>query len=182
MFDSLMSVKNNIKSVKQLHIKAQNLKDKLLIQNQHNSRKPLVPLFVTPPLPKVQAIRTKVSCSHHPFPDSDIYYCDSANFTSLQFDQCDIKIKYTYTVINEQNQTAILKRLIDGSFSDIVDQSLLLLGNSEVSYEKNDTIDICRDAEITQRVVGIGSLMDDANNEEVESTTFARNSITYLTP
>ena len=103
---------------------------------------------------------------------------------SLQFDKCNVDVSYTYTVFNQITQAITLVKLIDGSFSDRIDQSIILPGESEVSYEKVATIDICKDAKITQQVVGIGSLVnDDSSNEEDESTIpFAHeDAITYLT-
>ena len=147
-----------------------------------SSRKPLVPLFVTPPPPRVEAIRTQVSCSHVASSDGNVYACDSAEFTSLIVNECEIDVKYTYTVSNLLTQNVILKRLIDESFADIVDQSILLPGDSEVSYERTETIHVCRNAKITHQVVGISALVDDSNNELDDNVPFAQDAITYLTP
>lgn len=169
-----------------LYNKAQKLQDKMLSKeafpDEFSIRKPLIPLFVSPPLPKIEAMRTLISCSYQASPESDIFFCNSTNFTSLQFKQCEIDVNYTYTVFNQLNQTTILKRLIDGSFNDVIDQSLLVSGESEVSFDRSAKIDICRNAEIIQQVVGIASLVNETNNVEFDNLPLARDEITYRTP
>ncbi len=183
----------------QLLMKAQKLKDqkelkaKQMIQANHSSsssdqihiRTPLIPLFVSPPLPKVEPIRTQVSCSYQSSDSDTPFDCDSTDFTSLILNQCVIKVKYTYTIFNQISQTVTLKKLIDGSFTDIIDQSMLVPEESEVSLDRVVDVDICRYAKITHRVVGIGSSVDDDstnNSEDNESDFFARDVIAYLTP
>ena len=203
---SAYTYKGRINLIDQLQANAQKLIDQKLVNKKakmmhvvndngsysldqlNTARKPLVPLFVSRPALKVEALCTWVSCSYQVAASTDnntniIYDCESANFTSIQFGKCNANAPYTYTVFNQITQAITLVKLIDGSFSDIIDQSIILPGKSEVSYEKVATIDICKDAKITQQVVGIGSLVNDkSSNEEDESTIpFACKAITYLT-
>lgn len=176
----------------QLRIKAYKLKSKKYYDKhfQGEQRKPLIPLFVAPPqLKKDTTINsnrfyTQLSCTFQDSQSNNFYSCESSNFTSLQFDQCQINVTYTYTVVNQRNQTTSLNRLIDGSFNDIIDETLVLETGSEISYEVNNTIDICNNIQITQRVVGIATFFDSTmnGNENNGSTQFARASITYQTP
>ena len=95
-----------------------------------------------------------------------------------------IDVNYNYTIFNQHNQTAQLKQLIDGSFNDVIDQSLLLQAVSDVSFQRTNKIDICRESKITQQVVGIATLVggDASNGKEGAAIPFARDAITYDAP
>ena len=188
--------------MKNLHMKAYKLKEKINALKRNSGsidgiaipsdgRKPLIPLFVTPPMLATvlqsdvklsDTFTTSVSCTHQATTTNDVYECNSTNFTSLTFDQCDVDVNYTYTIYNQKNQTVSVNKFIDGAFVDIIDQSQIVANGTEVSYERTEVIDICNNAEVTKAVVAISSFVDDASNQLGEDLPFTRSSITYETP
>ena len=155
-----------------------------------DGRKPLIPLFVTPPmLATVQSnvelsdtFTTSVSCTHQATTTNDVYECNSNNFTSLTFDQCNVDVNYTYTIYNQKNQTISVNKLIDEAFVDIIDQSQIIANGTEVSYQRAEVVDICNNAVVTKLVVAISSFVDDASNQQGEDLPFTKSSISYETP
>ena len=187
--------------MKNLQMKAYKLKEKLNALKKNNGsidgisipidgRRPLIPLFVTPPmLATVQSnvklsdtFTISVSCAHQAATTNDVYECNSTNFTSLTFDQCDVDVNYTYTIYNQKNQTVSVNKFIDETFVDIIDQSQIIANGTEVSYQRTEVIDICNNAEVTKLVVAISSFVDDTSNQLGEDLSFTRSSISYKTP
>ena len=188
--------------MKNLHMKAYKLSEKInaLKKNKgsidgiaisSDGRKPLIPLFVTPPMLHAtgqsyvklsDTFTTSVSCTYQATITNDVYECNSTNFKSLTFDQCNVDVNYTYTIYNQKNQTVSVNKFIDEAFVDIIDQSQIVANGTEVSYERTEVIDICNNAEVTKLVVAISSFVDDAPNQLGEELPFTRSSISYETP
>lgn len=72
--------------------------------------------------------------------------------------------------------------MIDGSFNDIIVQSLQLQSSSKISFQRSNNIDICAQTDITQRVVGIATLVVGGNDAGEESIPLAQSEIFYQTP
>ena len=180
--------------MKNLHMEAQKLKAKFDSINgiviPSDGRKPLIPLFVTPPMLATVQSNVKlldtftalVSCAYQATATNDVYECNSTNFKFLTFDKCNVNVNYTYTIYNQKNQTVSVNTLIDEAFVDIIDQSQIVANGTEVSYQRTEVIDICNNAEVTKLVVAISSFVDDASNQLGEDLPFTRSSISYETP
>lgn len=99
-----------------------------------------------------------ISCVHEANEGDGInmlYPCESTNFTNLEYNQCEITLVFTYAFENKAESSIRLQRLVDDNFNDVIDQSQLIEGNSEVSIQRSETYDICSSRFGRKRVVAI---------------------------
>lgn len=108
---------------------------------------------------------TQITCIHISNESGIVYDCDSGNFTSLKFDECNVDVEYTYFFLNKNDKPIRIMHVIDESFRSIIDQSQLIGPETEVSLKIEDEINICDNADALKGVVAIGELSNENSNE-----------------
>ena len=146
--------------------------------NKHDSLLPYSYPRISPIIsePQIGQLFIEMSCAFFTGENNTEYSCESTNFTQLQSNQCDIELNYTYNITNTANETVLLNRIIDESFQDLIDQSLIIDAGSKL-YKRIEPTDICEEQIYTKQVVAIATSID--SDEELP---FARDNIRFQTP
>ena len=129
-----------------------------------------------------EAFSMTISCVHEANEgdgNNVIHPCESTNFTNLVYNQCDINLTFIYDFQNRAESSVRLRRLIDDKFNDVIDQSQLIEGNSEVSIQRSETFNICSSRYGHKSVVAIIELVQ---GSEVMALPPSKGEINFQTP
>ena len=94
---------------------------------------------VVPPAPTITVI---IGCMCQR--GNNEYQCGSPSFLDLSFNTCDVKVTYSYTVINSSNANARLDALLDENLVNLLDNSVAIGAKSSEVFMVEETINICR--------------------------------------
>ncbi len=95
------------------------------------------------------------------------YSCLSQNFTDLVYEECNLKLLYTYTITNFLDETLRLQRLIDENFNNIIYQSRLIESSSSISIDQVETFDICATRAGRRRAVVIADIAQESGGDGI---------------
>ena len=128
------------------------------------------------------SVSTKITNCSYRHPENNFTIdCESTNFTSLVFNQCNVEVGFDYTVVNNSTKKINVLSLVDESFQNNIDESFTLPQMMRKDFfDVKEDIDICSDTTITKKLVLIGESIN--NNGAIKRLPLISDTVSFQSP